>query len=1423
MSGHQYEKENMGRQHGPYHKKTWHKGASALLRTYPFCYICILIFSLVATNKVTGEEISEVNPDASDTLSVVYCLDCTPFEFQDESGEPAGMIMDHWKLWSKKTGITVNYQPAPWNKTLEMMRKGNVDAHAGLFYSKERDQYLQYGSALRKTDTHLFYHQSIYITHNRDLIPFRVGVISGDYVEGFLHEKFPEMSVVGYSDYDALMDDLKNGQLQVFAADTLTGLYHLQKNGMAPEFHYKANTPLYQSNWFVAVPEGRAMNLAAIEKGMAQISSEEKQQISRHWITTSGGKDPNTLIIAIDRNYPPFSMLAPDGEPVGLLVEMWRKWSKTVNTPVKFMPVSRTETLEALQNGDADIHFGLFKNPERESWMTFSKPLHQIDTAIYFPAEARQPLPLEQLSGKRVAALARSCQQQYLLDNYPDIEVVSHPDGESMILDLLKGNIDALVHEVPVVEAELSHLRLKGALLRSKEALFSNSVHAAVLKKNKVLMEKIDAGFAAIPVEALSEIEARWRPKPVVYIHSLSKKELLRWILPISIAFLLVISCFIIWNRRMRREISEHKRTQLQLQKLSQAIEQSPYSVMITDRAGEIEYVNPRFSQVCGYSAEEVMGKTPRIIKSGRHSEAVYNALWDTILAGKIWTGDLINKKKNGQEFWEHLSIAPIMNKANEITNFVAAKEDITARKEEEERFQSLLEAAPDAILLVDSNGIIVVVNSQVQVLLGYSRKELLGNSVEMLVPEEMKTRHPDLRKQFMDRVSMESITRNSELNAVTKDGRRIPVDVALSPLKTDKGMLMVASVRDITERKRVEQRLYLTQYTMDNAVHSIFWVDPENGHFIYVNNATTKMLEYSRETLRGMHLQSVDVGYDSEAFSGFIDKLRSNAFVIMEKRYRSRSGQSLNVELTCYMAEFDDREIIIFFAMDVSHKREMEKTVQVSEAYFRAVFDNAGVGIASLNLHRQFTRANTTFLNFTGYNWDDLQELTLLDILITEHADQLELLTEKQIQGDIGKITQESRFVRRDGEKRWADIRIAPIRDDDDEFTAAVITVFDITDRKRAEVEQARRMRAEKAVVAISRALLNVGREAVDLEKILQQLVIAAQVDRVYVFENQFHQNQYISNNSQVSSPDTTAYEKTQTTHRERSQADLDHNDSYKEESDSTFAELKFEACAPGVSSLLHFSGATKRSYTEEFVRWKDELSQGNHLKGLVEEFPKIEQALLKKQNAVSMLILPLQVQGKWHGFIGFDDTYTRRFWSPTDESLLRTTAEIIGAYLAHSQPEGKTKILRESTENRIPESPTISSKGSITEIAKGISDDAVTALPPLPTDMVTATDLEKRDTDNLEVLQNQIPKGNHLQLEKLLERIAPHLRKKKPRFSKKVMTEIMTYKWPDEYADQIRELDTLVRKYNFKEALTIVDDMLTKVCNTLMTNRHV
>ena len=165
-------------------------------------------------------------------------------------------------------------------------------------------------------------------------------------------------------------------------------------------------------------------------------------------------------------------------------------------------------------------------------------------------------------------------------------------------------------------------------------------------------------------------------------------------------------------------DMTEQKRADKELRKLSRAVEQSPASIIITDTEGSIEYVNPKFTQVTGYHPAEVIGLNPRILKSGHTPRSEYKRLWETITAGIEWRGEFQNRKKNGELFWESASISPVRDPAGVITHYLAVKEDITERKKLE---QQLWQAQKMESIGTLAAGIAHDFNNILAIILGYT------------------------------------------------------------------------------------------------------------------------------------------------------------------------------------------------------------------------------------------------------------------------------------------------------------------------------------------------------------------------------------------------------------------------------------------------------------------------------------------------------------------------------------------------------------------------------------------------------------------------------------------------------------------------------------------------------------------------------
>ncbi len=262
----------------------------------------------------------------------------------------------------------------------------------------------------------------------------------------------------------------------------------------------------------------------------------------------------------------------------------------------------------------------------------------------------------------------------------------------------------------------------------------------------------------------------------------------------------------------LMRDLSARKAVEAQLRKLSQAVEQSANTIVITDRNGVIEYVNPYFYALTGYAPEEIIGHNPRVWQSGQTQLGTYQKMWQTILAGEVWRGEVCNRKKNGELFWEASTISPVKNEKGEITHFVSVKQDITQRKEAEEKlrlWQRALESSVNAITITDAtqaNFPYVYVNPAFERITGYSAAEALGKNGRFL--QNQDTDQPEL--EHIRHAVKEQRDGRALLRNYRKDGSLFWNELYISPVRNDAGQVThyIGIQNDVTERKQYEEQL---------------------------------------------------------------------------------------------------------------------------------------------------------------------------------------------------------------------------------------------------------------------------------------------------------------------------------------------------------------------------------------------------------------------------------------------------------------------------------------------------------------------------------------------------------------------------------------------------------------------------------------
>ena len=277
--------------------------------------------------------------------------------------------------------------------------------------------------------------------------------------------------------------------------------------------------------------------------------------------------------------------------------------------------------------------------------------------------------------------------------------------------------------------------------------------------------------------------------------------------------------------------------------------------MLMVDRHGIIVLVNRQLEQQFGYHRNQLIGQSIEVLVPPRFrpvhiaDRERYMKLASARPMGK--GRELYGLRKDGSEFPIEIGLNPVQTE--EGTVVLASVVDITERKRAEEEFRAAVEASPNGMLMVDASGVILMVNAQVEKEFGYSRGELLGKPVEMLLPHGVREKHTMHRADFFARPEPRRMGEGRELFGLRKDGIEFPVEIGLNPIHTEAGLRVLASVVDITERKRAEEQF---RVAVEGAPHGMIMVD-EHGTILLVNAQIERQFGYSREELLG---KSVDM-----------------------------------------------------------------------------------------------------------------------------------------------------------------------------------------------------------------------------------------------------------------------------------------------------------------------------------------------------------------------------------------------------------------------------------------------------------------------------------------------------------------------------------------------------------------------------------
>jgi PAS domain S-box-containing protein len=627
---------------------------------------------------------------------IVVALDDNypPYVFRDSDGQIKGYLIDLWALWAQKTGIPIDLKASDWNVAQQRFGAGEADVLDTAFITPERQKTMEFSPPYADLLVPIFVHQSIQgIDSTQTLKGFSVGVKTGDACV----EKLREAGVTQldyYHSYEVLVKAAVDGGVRIFCLDEPPAHFLLNRAGVSKD--YRAAFNLYGGQFHRAVLKGRSDLLLTVNSGFEMISKAEREALHEKWM----GRSLPTRAYVEPLGY--FLLIATG---LGLLLLVWNVQLRRQVAKRTGELESERERLSAILDGvggfifikGSDFRFQFANRAlcdllgcSAESFVgKCDEDFFDQETVASLRAKDRHVLEL----GERVQSVEkRVVQHDGKTHSFLSIKVPMR-DKVGNIVSLLGISTD--ITEQQRNEKALRELgnELNATLQAIPDLLFEldesgrfvnfwdNDSDELVVPKEGLINHQLADVFSS---EAVATITAALR-KTGETGRSSGQQTLLpltngaQWF---ELSTVLKPGdsgspTFLI----LARNISERLATQDALRKLSQAVEQSPEAILISNLDAEIEYVNQAFLNSTGYVLSEVLGQNSRLLQSGQTPRSTYESLWRTLKAGDVWNGELINKRKNGEIYYEYAIISPIRQSDGSVSHYLAIKQDITERK----------------------------------------------------------------------------------------------------------------------------------------------------------------------------------------------------------------------------------------------------------------------------------------------------------------------------------------------------------------------------------------------------------------------------------------------------------------------------------------------------------------------------------------------------------------------------------------------------------------------------------------------------------------------------------------------------------------------------------------------------------------------
>lgn len=493
---------------------------------------------------------------------------------------------------------------------------------------------------------------------------------------------------------------------------------------------------------------------------------------------------------------------------------------------------------------------------------------------------------------------------------------------------------------------------------------------------------------------------------------------------------------------------------------MAAVIEHADDAIITKSLDGTITSWNPAAERLYGYSQAEAIGRNISLIAT-EETDAEVDEILERIGRGeKVRHYETVRQRRNGERVHVSLSVSPVIGAQGTVVGAAVIARDVSERRRYDERFRSLVEAAPDAMVIVDEAGLIELVNAQTENLFGYPRVELVGQPVEILVPPRFRGRHPAHRLEYSKTPRVRPMGEGIELSGLRRDGSEFPIEISLSPINTDMGTSVAAAIRDVTERKQAET---MFRGLLEAAPDAIVGVDA-GGRIRLVNAQTEALFGYSREELIGQPVEILVPAEFREAHPAhrdryFADPVTRPMGAGRNLVGRCKDGREVPVEISLSSIDTAEGRLVSAAIRDVTDRAE-------AEALFRGLVDSAPTAMVIVDTDGRIQLVNAQTEKLFGYDRDELVGESV-DVLVPPRfrgrhpQHRLDYASHPKVR-PMG-VGLELLALRKDGTEFPVEISLSPLQTRSGPIVSA--SIHDVTERAQAEAARAAALEREKEV----------------------------------------------------------------------------------------------------------------------------------------------------------------------------------------------------------------------------------------------------------------------------------------------------------------------------------------------------------------------